>query len=315
MNIWNDILDTLEQGKKLVLLLVVENRGSSPGRQGFKMLVNEDGTRSGSIGGGATEHKLVSRANKMLSENIMQAELHEQIHRTDEAMHSSGMICSGENTVIVYPLHSIHTKIIKEIKNSFENGKEISLTISITEFGIKKGAEIKGQYDFSNNSIYKEVVGFKHIICIIGGGHVGLALSKQMKILHYYVKVYDNRQNLDTLEANNAADEKHIVKYDEIDKYVPEGDNVYIVIASFSHTHDKNILKKLLNKKVPYIGMMGSKNKVKEIFGDLISKGYSEEQLNKVSAPIGVTIKSETPPEIAVSIAAEIIDVRNMKKY
>jgi len=315
MNIWNDILMILEQGKKLILLLVVENKGSSPGRQGFKMIINEDGTRSGSIGGGATEHKLVSRSNKMLSENIMQAELHEQIHRTDEAMHSSGMICSGENTIIIYPLDNTHVEIINEIKNSFDSGEEISLTVSTNEFSIKKGAEITRQYEFLNKLIYKEVIGYKHIICIIGGGHVGLALSKQMKMLNYYVKIFDNRQNLDTLEANNAADEKHIVKYDEIEKYIPEGDNIYVVIASFSHTHDKNILKKLLTKKVPYLGMMGSKNKVTEIFKDLISKGYPKEKLNNVSAPIGVTIKSETPPEIAVSIAAEIINVRNLNKY
>ena len=78
--------------------------------------------------------------------------------------------------------------------------------------------------------------------------------------------------------------------------------------------NDKKILSKLLDKNVAYMGMMGSKNKVAEIFKLLKEEGSSEEVLKKVSAPIGVSIKSETPEEIAVSIAAEIIDVKNTSK-
>jgi len=312
MDIWNKILVNLKQKKKLILLLVVENKGSSPGRQGFKMLVLEDGSRFGSIGGGATEHKMVNRANQMLTENITKPELHEQIHRTDDEMHRSGMICSGENKVILYPLYDIHLDNIQEIAGHSILKDEITVKFSTESFRSRAGATISGQYEFIDN-VYKEVVGYKHFVYIIGGGHVGLALSKQMKMLGYYVKIYDNRPNLDTFEANKDAHEKHIIKYDEIEKYIPEGENIYVVIASFSHANDKKLLSLLLNKETAYLGMMGSKNKVKEIYRLLKEEGYSEELFKKVSAPIGVTIKSETPPEIAVSIAAEIIHVRNTK--
>lgn len=315
MKIWTKIQAYLMQRQKVVLLIVVENHGSSPGRQGFKMIVTERGKRFGSIGGGATEHILTKRAEEMLDNDITKPELHEQIHRTDEAMHKSGMICSGENKVLLYPLnYETHHDNINEIVGHTIIKEEITIKISTTEFRSKNKATIDGQYEYKNG-IYKEVVGYKHIVCIVGGGHVGLALSTQMKMLGYYVKVYDNRPELDTMLANKDANEKHIIKYEEIDQHIPEGKNIYVVIASFSHTHDKNILNKLINKKVAYLGMMGSKNKVKQIFDDLKSKGITEEQLNNVNAPIGITIKSETPPEIAVSIAAKIIDVRNMKKY
>jgi len=315
MKIWTKIQAYLGQKQKVVLLIVIENMGSSPGRQGFKMLVTERGKRFGSIGGGATEHILTKRAEEMLDNDITKPELHEQVHRTDEAMHKSGMICSGENKVLLYPLnYETHHDNINEIVGHAIIKEEITVKFSTTEFRSKNGASIKGQYEFKDG-IYKEVVGYKHIVCIVGGGHVGLALSKQMKILDFYVKIYDNRPELDTMLANKDANEKHIVKYEEIDQYIPEGENIYVVIASFSHTHDKNILNKLINKKVAYLGMMGSKNKVQQIFEDLRLKGITETQLNNVNAPIGITIKSETPPEIAVSIAAKIIDVRNMKKY
>ncbi|MCF6365155.1 MAG: XdhC family protein [Bacteroidales bacterium] len=313
MDIWNRILINLKQKKNLVLLIVVENKGSSPGRQGFKMLVVNDGKRYGSIGGGATEHKMVNRAEKMLAENITKPEIHEQIHRTDDEMHSSGMICSGENKVILYPLYDIHIDNIQEIAGHAILKDEITVKISTAEFRSKAGATIPGQYEFVNN-IYKEVIGYKHFVYIIGGGHVGLALSKQMKMLDYYVKIYDNRPELDTLVANKDANEKHIIKYDDIESYIPEGENIYIIIASFSHANDKKILSKLLNKKVAYLGMMGSKNKVKEIYSLLEKEGFKKDDFKHVSAPIGVTIKSETPAEIAVSIAAEIIHIRNTNK-
>ena len=314
MIIWSKIQAYLRQKQNVILLVVVENKGSSPGRQGFKMIVTENGKRFGSIGGGATEHKLVKRAEEMLEKNITKPELHEQIHKTDAEMHKSGMICSGENKIILYPLsYAVHYDNINEITGHAVIKQEITIKISTTEFRSRNGATISGQYEYKDG-IYKEVVGYKHIVCIIGGGHVGLALSKQMKMLGYYVKIYDNRPELDTLKANEYAKEQHIVNFDEIEEHIPEGQNVYVVIASFSHTNDKKILSKLLAKNVAYLGMMGSKNKVKEIFDLLKSEGYSEELLKKVSAPIGVSIKSETPPEIAVSIAAEIIDVKNRKK-
>jgi len=314
MIIWSKIQAYLRQKQRVILLIVVENRGSSPGRQGFKMIVTENGKHFGSIGGGATEHKLVKRAEEMLKNNISKPELHEQIHRTDAEMHKSGMICSGDNKVLLYPLqYDIHYDNINEIVGHAVIKEKITVKISETEFRSKNSATIPGQYEYKNG-IYKEVIGYKHIVCIIGGGHVGLALSKQMKMLGYYVKIYDNRPELDTLKANEWAKEKHIVDFNEIDKHIPEGQNIYVVIASFSHLNDKKILSKLMDKNVAYLGMMGSKNKVAEIFKLLKKEGYSEELLKKVSAPIGVSIKSETPEEIAVSIAAEIIDVKNTSK-
>ncbi|OQX75649.1 MAG: hypothetical protein B6D61_10000 [Bacteroidetes bacterium 4484_249] len=314
MIIWSKIQAYLRQKQRVILLIVVENKGSSPGRQGFKMMLTESGKHFGSVGGGATEYKLIKRAEEMLEKNITKPELHEQIHRTDAEMHKSGMICSGDNKVILYPLqYDIHYDNINEIVGHAVIKEEITITISETEFRSRNSASIPTQFEYKNG-IYKEVVGYKHIVCIIGGGHVGLALSKQMKMLGYYVKIYDNRPELDTLKANEWAKEQHIVDFNEIDKHIPEGQNIYVVIASFSHVNDKKILSKLLDKNVAYMGMMGSKNKVAEIFKLLKEEAYSEELLKKVSAPIGVSIKSETPEEIAVSIAAEIIDVKNTSK-
>jgi xanthine dehydrogenase accessory factor len=116
------------------------------------------------------------------------------------------------------------------------------------------------------------------------------------------------------MKENKFADEKHFIDYNTINDYIPTGDKEYVVIASFSHQYDKLIVSKLIEKKLNYLGMMGSKDKVKEIFDQLINEGISKESLENVKAPIGVPIKSETPEEIAVSIAAEIIQIKNTSR-
>ena len=314
MEFWNTILLNLKQKKHLVFMVVVENKGSSPGKQGFKMVVVNDGTMFGSIGGGLTEHQLVERAKTMLAENIIKPEIHRQVHRTEEEKDKSGMICSGEHSVLLYPLTEKHVDNINEISGNAVLDQETTIKVDLERFMSKSGASISGQYEYGNDGIYKEVIGYKHILNIIGGGHVGLALSKQMKMLGFKIRIYDNRENLPTLKENKFADEKHTIDYRNLDDVFPSGENMYAVIASFSHQNDKTVLAKLIDKKFKYIGMMGSKDKVKEIFARLKEEGIPEESLNRVHAPIGVAIKSETPEEIAVSIAAEIIHVKNTSR-
>jgi xanthine dehydrogenase accessory factor len=315
MGFWNKILSNLKQKKNVVLMIVVENKGSSPGKQGFKMAVVSDGTFFGSIGGGLTEHQLVERAKVMHTENITKAEIHKSVHNNLEEKNKSGMICSGENTVILYPLSSKHIDNINEVAGNSILGIETTVKISLTQFTSKTGAVISKQYEYGEDGIFKEVIGYKHTVFIIGGGHVGLALSKQLKILGFYVQIIDNRTNLLTIEENTFADEKHIIDFEKLDDHIPSGENIYVVIASFSHQNDKKALAILIHKKIKYLGLMGSREKVTEVFNQLKKEGISEETLKNVHAPIGVPIKSETPEEIAVSIAAEIILIKNSSKF
>jgi len=92
---------------------------------------------------------------------------------------------------------------------------------------------------------------------------------------------------------------------------VPEGFNVYVVIVTFAHKSDEQVLEQILGKNIKYLGLMGSAKKIETIFGRLKQKGFTEAQLKKIAAPIGYPINSETPAEIAVSIAAQVVAVKN----
>ncbi len=313
MEIWKQIYKELNESKSVVLLTVIENMGSSPGKQGFKMLIKESGELFGSVGGGVTEHKLVEKAKKALADKNYKADFHKFVHRKDDEMYKSGMICSGEHSVAFYPITPAMISVIENIIKTLEKNETgiLSLTPEKFEFDTDKNQENQFKY---TGGVYSEIIGYKDIVCIIGAGHVGFALSQTMKQVGFYVKIYDNRPNLDTFENNTFADEKHLIKYHEIDKHIEGGKNVYIVIMSFSHVNDKTALTKLIRKELKYIGLMGSDKKIETIKEDMLKSGFTEKEINKASMPVGIKINSETPAEIAVSVAAEIIKTRNAHK-
>ena len=87
------------------------------------------------------------------------------------------------------------------------------------------------------------------------------------------------------MELNQFADEKKVINYDDIEKYLEEGDHTYIAIVSHTHETDKFTLQKVMNKNFKYVGMMGSKSKVKNVMDELRQLGCSEEKLKKYSLP------------------------------
>ena len=113
------------------------------------------------------------------------------------------------------------------------------------------------------------------------------------------------------LKQNEFADEIIICNYEEIGSKIVEGERSYIIIVTPMHSGDKDTLKSVIHKNVKYIGMMGSKRKIKTIFEALSKDGIDKKLFEKVHTPIGIEIEAETPEEIAISIAAEVIKVKN----
>ena len=132
-----------------------------------------------------------------------------------------------------------------------------------------------------------------------------------MAELNFHIVVLDDRPRLATMAANTYAQEKQVVSYRSIGKHVSEGLQSFVVIMTFGHQADERVLAQLARKKLRYLGLMGSPAKIAQIFANLKKKGISAASLKKVHAPIGLPISSHTPEEIAISIAAEIIQVKN----
>ena len=313
---WNLILKSLEQHVPVMLLYVLESKGSSPGRQGFFMAVNANGEMHGSIGGGIMEHKFVEMAKRSLESGVQSSEpVRKQYHDKTVAKDQSGMICSGEQTIWIYRLREDELVTVRDIIDSLEKDKNgtLILTPGKLEFLDKPAAN---DYDFIFQSeedwSYKEKTGYKNYLFVIGGGHCSLAFCRLMRSMDFYIRVYDERVDLKTMIENEAAHEKHFINdYKELRSTISSGRNFYVVIMTFGYRTDDVALRALLGKDFKYIGLLGSKSKVEKMFDDYRKDGIQEHWLQRIHTPIGLAIRSQTPEEIAISIAAEIIKVKN----
>ncbi|WP_103072087.1 XdhC family protein [Aquimarina sediminis] len=314
MKFWKQILQKLKENKKVCLLTVVQHYGSSPGRKGFKMFVSEDDFIYGSIGGGIMEFNLIEEAKILLKQKTQSICIKKQIHK-GKIEQGSGMICSGEQTVVFHPLCNQNILLIERIVTSLGNNKKGVLTLSSNAIKFEQNLmNSKYQFDLYDfeNWCFKEQLGNAETIYIVGGGHVGLAVSKLFNMLNFYVVVFDDRDNLNTFEDNEFANEKHTINYSKISEYIPPGSDSYVAIMTNKYTDDKLVLSTLIENQYRFLGVLGSKAKLETMYKVLEEQdGISREKLSKIKAPIGVPISSQTPEEIAVSIAAQIIEIKN----
>ena len=315
---WRLLHDSLLQSIPAMLLYVLESNGSSPGRQGFTMAVNLNGQMAGSIGGGIMEHKFVEMAKERLKANSaeMHSDIKKQVHDKTAAKDQSGMICSGDQTILLYPVGLMDISPIEKIIASLSNND--CGTLELSPGGLNfSDKNPPGNYSFSMQSQkvwqYTEKLGYKNQLYIIGGGHCALALSKLMSSLDFYIHLFDDRDGLNTIVQNTYAHEKKVINdFSELANFIPAGDNHYVVIMTMGYRTDDIAIKALLGKPVAYFGVLGSKKKIEKLFSDYIAAGISNEQLQNIHAPVGLGINSRTPEEIAISIAAEIIQVKNL---
>lgn len=315
LKIWRFILEQLEQNNPVVFMCVLESSGSSPGRQGFKMAVT-DQALMGSIGGGIMEHKMVELAKERLQVTSNLAITKKQVHHKNSAQNQSGMICSGEQTIFLYLVRDKEKKHLQKMIESLEANRNGLLEINSDGFCFyeKLIPELDFRFDRKEEELweYEEKLGYKNQLYIIGGGHCSLALSKIMTELDFYVHVFDERSNLNTMNENQFAMQVEVLKsFEGIQAMIPEGNSSYVVVMTVGYRTDLIVLKELVKLNYHYIGLLGSQAKVDRILKELHEEGYSSNWLQKIYAPVGLQIKSQTPEEIAVSIAAEIIQVKN----
>ncbi len=313
--LWQFVAKQLKINEKVMLLVVVESTGSSPGRQGFKMAVNTGGGLCGSIGGGIMEIKLVELAKNFLKNSEDIPFLKKQIHHKNAPHDQSGMICSGEQTILFYTLLKEDLPTVRRIVYCLKNALPIVLKLTSHCFQVFENQKLIYPFYFISldemNFVFTENMGFKNELYIIGGGHCALALSELMSKMDFYIHLFDDRSDLNTLEKNRFVHQKHLVDYDDIGVHIPSGNNVYVVVMTVGYRTDALVLRQLLDKKVRYLGVLGSTAKMKILLKDLENQDFTSDLLRGIHTPIGLNINSQTPEEIAVSIAAEIIGVKN----
>ena len=220
---------------------------------------------------------------------------------------------SNENVLILC------TNDIMAGHNDFEIGYCSDGSIPFWE-NILANVDVKDLYNISgivkvgDNMIFFECINCSKRLFVCGGGHISLPLVKIAKLLDYHVTVIDDRSEFASRERFSMADEVICDDFDRVFETYEFKPDTSFVILTRGHKDDTKCLRHVLKIPFKYAGMIGSKSKVAATMNNLLAEGFSKEELNKIHAPIGLEIGGNTPGEIAVSIAAELIQTRNEKE-
>ncbi|HAY33440.1 MAG TPA: XdhC family protein [Ignavibacteria bacterium] len=326
LQIWNFIFRELSENKNVILYSVVRHTKGSPGKTGFRMAVSENGNQTGSVGGGIMEFELIKNSRVIFQTGKTVNSVENLIHHrgrsvsiTDLPVRESGLICSGSQTVTANFISDKDLHTVQKIIKSFNNWKKIYLIIGCGGLKIRTSGKFGNQrYTFRFSGIndwqFIENTGLRDSVLIAGAGHVGIALYNLLSALDLNIILYDDRKGL-KVDLNNFSQSKFITKaFSDTGKVALKYNVNFAVIVTTNFNSDKQALMQLLNIDLKYLGLMGTKSKIKKIFMDALKEGADKNLLRKVKAPVGIDISSNTPEEIAVSIAAEIIKTRNLSQ-
>ena len=242
---------SVKENRKAALVTLIEEQGSSPGKQGFMMVVFEDGSTAGTVGGGGFEDKARECALECMNEGrnrLMELELDDsgELH----------MQCGGKASIFI--------KVFKE----------------------------------------------KERLIIAGGGHIALELYKTGKLLGFHIVIIEDREEYANPERFPDCD-IHIGNIGECIRNYPLDRNCHVVIVTRGHESDTDALRASIGRGARYLGMIGSRKKTKYVFDLLLGEGCNRADIEAVYAPIGLDLGGDSAQEIAFSIMAEILLVKN----
>ena len=330
------LVDRLEQGKKSVLVTIVQNAGSAPRTVGAAMLVGEEGYLAGTIGGGMLEYKATQQAVEDLR---MEKSCMRAYRLTRDEVAGLGMVCGGNVDVlfkVILPEKgNLETAVqILECMQQYREGGLVQ-SPSGEGFGVGKDADmawgiaeeklplLKGTGS-ERAFVAENDEGEAFYLCdlentsrvyVCGGGHLAQELVPLLSHLGFRCIVTDDREEFSTKTLFPTAEEVHTRDFNCLDGQYDIHEQDYIVAVTRGHMGDLAVEKFALRTPAYYIGVVGSKKKIEAVNAKLREAGFTQEDLDRVVNPIGLPIQSETPAEIAVSIAAQLIEKRaNYKK-
>ena len=337
----------LQEEQPCVLATVVRTKGSTPQKSGSMLLVRQDGSGVGTLGGGCVEGDIWFAAREMLRHHggpeFKDYFLNEDIAARD------GLVCGGTMYFYLEPMWEPEAflDIGNKLIDAYEGGEPVGLATVVnapanggTALGAKllllldgsvsgtlgnleldaraiESARRVADVGSTDSFITEEGVevfieGFTTppTLAVIGGGHVGKATADLANMLGYRVFIADDREEFANPERFPYAEQTVVTKYDEWAEHLPINVNTFVVVATRGHRFDDMALESALTTRARYIGLMGSRRKNLMIYQRLLQQGVPLERLKEVHAPIGLDIGGLQPEELAVSIMSEVIMTR-----
>ncbi len=319
----------LRGGEDAVLVTIVASSGSAPRGTGARMLVTVRGRVCGTIGGGAVEYKSEQIAAEILHTGRSRQESF-RLFKNDVA--DLGMVCGGTVDVYFRFIPGGDADVLSLIDQCDGIFSELEPSWFITELtagGLSVYTARRGvlgepvpeavipalgnrpcQCEADGKVYYCEKLLQPGRVYIFGGGHIAQALAPALLAADFPCVVLDDRPDFLDPALFGGAQTRRIDPEDISDVIREFGENDYVCIMTRGHKDDMLIQRQAMRSPVRYIGVIGSAKKQRAVKEKILALGYDESEFDKVVSPIGLDIGAETPAEIAVSIAAQLIMVR-----
>ncbi len=299
--LFEKLLSRLEAGQSAVLVRVVASSGSAPRGTGASMLADAGGYVCGTVGGGTVEHRALAQAAEVLAQGGHR--VRDYALRNREAA-DLGMVCGGDMRLLFQRLGVAQAALCREALEKIADDEAAYLLTDLASgrmwlaAGQPEGTDCFAQRLTEAGRTY-----------IFGAGHVALALVPVLARLGFRAVVLDDRPDFADPARFPEAFAVRVADFARLND-LPIGARDDVVIMTRGHQHDQEVLSQMLRTPARYIGMMGSKAKRAFVYASLREQGFSEADIARVHSPVGLPIGAQTPEEIAVSIAAELIQVR-----
>ena len=329
------LLQELEASRPAVLCGIVASHGSTPRGAGAKMLVLEGGRTLGTIGGGAVEYRAGLLAGELLEKKQSRFESY---RLTPGDVADIGMICGGDVRVYFQyfdPADRAAQETLEAALKLLDSPGASWLVTVMREDGWQtgtydresglRGVDVsmerlepllgsRGMLDEGETVLFAEPLTRAGTVYLFGGGHVARELAQILAMTDFRVVVYDQREHTVTREFFPEASERCCGPFTEASERVgPIAADDYVVIMTPGHQADYEVLVQTLRTPARYIGCIGSRKKIAITWERLLADGFAEAEIDRVHAPIGLPIGGETPAEVAVSVAAQLIACRSGK--
>lgn len=312
----------LQAGERVVWCVILSAEGSAPRGPGAKMAVFEDGTSFGTVGGGAVEYQTVEIA-RTLNDGKGIVRDFDLFSGGSEA---TGMVCGGHVQIGFLPLGPSDAEQLRFMLRLWEDKLPDCRGWLLKLAFLHEGCTIKLQrsdadllhreselfpraptvLEKDDGLLYVEPVRPKERVYIFGAGHVSQALVPVLLPLDFSITVVDPRPELTTSRRFPGAS-LLCAAFDPLPSSVSIKKQDYVVVMTPGHEKDLSVLRQVLRTPASYIGCIGSRKKTAYVNQKLLEEGYSETEISRIHAPIGLPILAKTPEEIAISIAAEMI--------
>ncbi|MEJ2153743.1 MAG: XdhC family protein [Desulfobacteraceae bacterium] len=335
--------ELLARGHAFVLATIIRQQGSAPRTSGTRMLITPDQQIFGTIGGGLLEGRAMQAAAKM------DARAPVQIMTFDLTNHDAAkmeMICGGRVQVLLdyIPATDENRALFNSWREALSMGRRAMMVSYVPGDGshieriahavVSDGIAIENDLDLpvrlrkqlapvlSSTAHVQVLRGEEGLVVvdpgnisptlyIFGAGHVARPTAHLAAMTGFAVVVLDDRGEFADPVRFPEAEAVHVISgFDKAFENLAVDKDSYIIIITRGHLHDKVVLAQALKTPAAYIGMIGSRRKRDTIYKSLLTEGYTEADIARVHSPIGLTIGADTPEEIGVSIAAELIAVR-----